>query len=238
MIVEVKAIIKFREDVVIHFDAEFIFTDEQVDVLISAVENGLSVIFRFKNVNLQQALAISENKLLGIASRLSWLENVAIEHSIITGHSFLESTGGQETLVMTDSVSISGVCRIEKKLEIERINELAKLLPATYSLEAEETLIMWRDSVSEKSSGLKFFLLFRLLEKVFGSRKNVDKWIKDNYPKTEMAKGQFGESITIYTFLRDNIHAKSIDFPFDKIKENLPPFQNIVQKAIKDKYKI
>lgn len=66
----------------------------------------------------------------------------------------------------------------------------------------------------------------------------MDKWIEAEYPATEKAKGQHGEDITIFTFLRDNIHAKSIDFPFDKIEENLSSLQNIAKKAIQDKYHI
>jgi hypothetical protein len=97
---------------------------------------------------------------------------------------------------------------------------------------------MWKDAISEVSKGLKFFLLYRLLEKIFHKRTAVDKWIMSEYPTTQKAKGQYGEDITIFTFLRDNIHAKSVDFPFHKIEENLSQLQNITQKAIQDKYYI
>ena len=99
---------------------------------------------------------------------------------------------------------------------------------------------MWREAASQDAPGLKFFLFYRTLEHICGgSRKSADKYILADFPETELAKDRDGKTdISIYTFLRDNVHAKSPSFPFEKIESMLPQLQNIVRKAIQSKWQI
>lgn len=238
MIFNVSAVINFAKDYQISIDSDFDFTDEEIEVYISPSFEGLNVVFKIEIANQQQAFALAENKLLKIVNLLSWLHNIPILKSKITGCSYQETKNSQSSIVIAETISLKDHISIKKGLGKEAIMQLSKDLSKVYSPDTEEILLMWKDAISEDSKGLKFFLLYRLLEKIFHKRTAVDKWIMSEYPTTQKAKGQYGEDITIFTFLRDNIHAKSVDFPFHKIEENLSQLQNITQKAIQDKYYI
>lgn len=102
---------------------------------------------------------------------------------------------------------------------------------------------MWKDALGQETDALKFLLLFRLLEWIHRGegigkeRKAVDRWIRLTDPKLPLEKDKNGKSdISVLTFLRDNIHAKSIDFPFSQISSHLPRLQALVKLCIKEKY--
>ena len=80
------------------------------------------------------------------------------------------------------------------------------------------------------------------MEYLFGSAKNLDKWIKQKDPSVQPISGNEFRKYqhTVYTYLRDNIHYKKEMrlFPLKEIQNNLTKFQTLVQQAIKEKYNI
>lgn len=98
---------------------------------------------------------------------------------------------------------------------------------------------MWQEAISNDSDELKYLLLYRILEKLIGGRKEIDQWILSQEPQTKMIKNSRSKKkkeVTIFTYLRDQIHPKQPDFPFDEIKNYLPKLQDLARKAISNKF--
>ncbi len=100
----------------------------------------------------------------------------------------------------------------------------------------QDVLMMWREAISADSIAIQFLLYYRILEHLNGSRKKADTYIISKDPNIELRKGQFGEDITLYTYLRDNIHAKTPKFPFMEIEKSLSPLSLLVSNAIKESF--
>jgi hypothetical protein len=106
-----------------------------------------------------------------------------------------------------------------------------------YNNEFEEMLFMWREAIEEERNGLRFFLLYRILEWLNGGiRKNADSWIKSKEPNVEIRKDNNNIDVTIYTFLRDNVHPKTTNFPYEDIDKHIARFEQLVKIAINEKF--
>ena len=104
---------------------------------------------------------------------------------------------------------------------------------ASNSTVPDEVQFMWREAISEPSKSLQFLLYFRILEYIKGKRSKADAYIKEVEPTVPLEKGQYGEDISVYTYLRDNIHAKNPSFPYNDIERYLPKLSGInMQKKV------
>ncbi len=193
--------------------------------------DSLEIIIEAKSDDKLPFEHLAKNEVSRILNILSW------EYSLyISKYNFsdihVKEIGSDTQISATENICISEAINILKEVEG---GEIKRKLNNNYDDEINEILLMWREATSQESDGLKHFLLFRILEKLNGeNRANADEWIKDKYPHVEKETGYHGEEISIYTFLRDNVHAKTADFPFAKIDENISQFQGIVYRAIKD----
>jgi len=136
-----------------------------------------------------------------------------------------------EGLIAKDDISLS------TKLDSKDIDNLSDKF-ISYDDSAEDVLIMWREALAEKSEAWKFLLYFRLLEYLCGSRVKADQYIRRKKPDVKLEKGKNGEDISIYTYLRDNIHKKKQEkpeFPYKEIQKQLSPFVAIVKNAVEER---
>ncbi len=96
---------------------------------------------------------------------------------------------------------------------------------------------MWRQAISEESPVTKYLLLYRVMESLFESNtQNLTGWIIAKEPKVPMFKNRGKHKVTLYTHLRHTIHPQKSLFPIKEIRDSLPRFQDLVKKAISDKY--
>lgn len=196
--------------------------------------DDLLVEMEFDTENLENAQKIAELELRRVSNMFSWFENIEIEKCFLTGHSFPNGKGGHSVI---SKLTLVRNIDSKKILDIASQNKLEDKMKINFSDNVEDFLLMWGEALREDSNGMKFFLLFRILEVLFSdSRKKADEWLRNNYPNYPLEKGQFNENISIFTFLRDNVHAKSPDFPFEKIDQYINNFQNIVKKAIEGEF--
>ena len=126
---------------------------------------------------------------------------------------------------------------IRKTLSGESINRLKEFLKEPLSFQIEECLMMYRQALSEESIGLKFLLLYRIIEKIIRGRK-IDQWIESVEPNVKKVKNRNTKDITIYTYLRHNIHPKQPQFPYKEISKYVSKLVDITKKAIEEKLKV
>lgn len=237
---KVEAIIRFYPCNKLSFSEflEFEQPDSTKILLKSSEKNGLIVEMDFLADSSEEAKSKGEYKLWELANCLSWFEEIPIVEarikSIVAQEEKEKCTKIQVMEFLTAKVEVS----VEKKLGKESLEKLKNKLQKVLPSEVGEILFMWRTAISSEEEIGKYFLLYRILEKIIGTTK-IEEWIKSKEPSVELINDKWrNKKITIYTFLRDNVHPKQNDFPFEKIKAYLPKLQNLAKIAIKEKFNI
>lgn len=204
----------------------------------SSENNGLDVILEAISESKESAVIRAENELERISNLISWFYNPIIKWKI-SRITFSEKKDSRNLVVMTGTFTLSGreVC-FKKTLGNESIKDLNKQLTKSYNSDFEEILIMWRQALAEQSKGLKFFLFYRILEKLCGGRTNIDRFIESKINSIEKRNDGRGGQVTIFTFLRDNIHAKDLKFPYKEIEQRLPQIQDLARRKIEEDFPI
>ncbi len=214
---------------------------DDLEVLIkNSPENILEVVLMVISEDKESAIIRAGNELERISNLISWFYNVPVIKWKINGVTFSKKKGSQNTVVMAETITLSAGCYIKKVLGKESLKKLKKQLTKNYRSDFEEILIMWREALAEKSNGLKFFLFYRILEKLCkgasgdSNSMKVDKFIEGKIGNVEKRDNGRGNQVTIFTFLRDNIHAKSSKFPYKEIERYLPQLQDLVKRKIEE----
>jgi len=213
-------------------DLSYQVNDLEISIRNSSENNHLEVILKLISDNEESAIIRAGNELERISNLISWFYDIPIIKWKINGINF---PGKKVTMTGIGTLSVKGC--IEKTLDNEGIKNLNKQLTKSYDTDFEEILIMWRQALAEESKGLKFFLFYRVLEALFrNDRKKLDEFIKNKINNVEMRDDGRGKKVTIFTFLRDNIHAKGSKFPYDEIEQYLPQLQDLVRKKIQENF--
>jgi hypothetical protein len=207
----------------------------------TSIKNGsenkfLDVILKLVSDSEESAIILAENEFERLSNLISWFHNIPVVRWKINGITSLRDESSQNIVFMRGIGTLSAKATIMKTLGDESIKNLEKQLVKSYTSDFEEILIMWRQALAEESRGLKFFLLYQILEKLCGNRSNVDKFIKSKITNIEIRNDERGNEVTIYTFLRDNIHPKTPKFPYNEIEKYLPQLQDLVGKKIKEDF--
>jgi hypothetical protein len=216
------------------------FFRSPIDKIYTVVKNydndDLLVEMEVDTENLEKAQKIAELELRRVSNIFSWFENMGVEKHFLIGHSFPNGKGGRSVIR-----KFTLVRKVDSKkiLDVKSQNKLMDKMKANFSNSVGDLLLMWNQALRENSNGMKFFLLYRLLEKLIDpsnsreSTKKTDEWLKKNHPNFPIERGR-----SVLTFLRDNVHAKSVNFPFKKIDRYINDFQNIVREVIENKFPI
>lgn len=207
-----------------------LFTPESDEIINIGGELVAGSLDEFKSTVLLQL-----SKLRDI---LSWFYDIPIGNIIINSVSYSTKNKGDDKAIdtvekyfTTDGIIISRI------LGDELASVLKEKFLSKMQLNEEEVLFMWCQAISEESIGLRYLLFYRILEKVIGEDK-ITNWIRKVEPQVESKNDRSRGDMTIYTFLRDNVHPKQKEFPFEKIADYLPRLKNLVRMAIEEKYKI
>ncbi len=163
----------------------------------------------------------------GVESRIDRLEYERI-------HDGKAIQGGQ----VYKSITARG--RVVKAIRQNDLDKVINNITKDNMNDLDEVMFMWREAISNESAMVKYYLLYRLMEHMLGTEKDIDEWILGKEPGVtypDKRKGKKGET-TIYTYLRDNIHPKQEAFPFREMRERLQGFQTLVRQCISEKFGI
>lgn len=185
------------------------------------------------------AEAMAEIELSRICSLLSYFCDIPISRGLITGMVVITPEGKR---VEKQWFRADTVRSVVKDLEQESIEELVGRLEREYPQNFEDIVYMWKDAISQESEALKYLLLYRLLERLFGDdrktlRERMTQWIRFKEPAVQMFRSppDAKYKVTVYTYLRDYIsHPKEKIFSMQYIKIHLPRLKNLVKQAIEE----
>lgn len=206
-------------------------TDEKFEII---------VVMQIEASDDEQASELAEIELRRLSDLLSWNYDMGIAHSGISSITNRDGTGSINTVIYQQA-AICDAIQVTKADSVENINVLSQKLEQNLDINHEgvpldEALYMWREALKEQSKGLRFFLLFRILERMNGGKRiYADMWIREKEQDTPLTPSN-GQEVTIYTFLRDNVHAKTAQFPYKEINEYLPKLQHLAKTAIKERF--
>lgn len=207
-------------------------------------ERELNVEMTVKAKSQEEAIEKGKIELKRVADLLGWFWEIPIIGRKITIVSHQTQQGDIRSAEFIGVKDEAWVTRLpDKELRGKLKNDLERKYPENF----EEAISMWQEAISNDSDGLKYLLLYRILEKLIKNkerkgRKEVDRWILSQEPQTKMIKNSRSKKkkevkeVTIFTYLRDQIHPKQPEFPFDEIKNYLPKLQNLARKAISNKF--
>lgn len=204
--------------------------------IINNEEDGtkLSLTLEIDTTDKERAKFIAENEVIRIANLLSWERSVPIRNPRVGAMHYSTKPGNMNAVAFVETLHINARLSMNVILNKQGVQILSQKLSSDSQI-PEELQLMWREAISEESKSLQFLLYFRILEHINGNkRSSADSYIKQVEPSVSLEKGLHGEDISIYTYLRDNIHAKNPSFPYKDIERYLPKLSGIVRKAIED----
>ena len=224
--------LKFEEE--INFTSPYFYSEVKISSP-EGYEGELNVEMTIKAKSQEEAMEKGKIELKRVADLLGWFKQIPIIGRKITTVSHQTQHGDieiTECIGIKEKVIVTQIPNedLRKKLK----NDLEREYPENF----EEAISMWQEAISNDSDGLKYLLLYRILEKLIG-KKEIDQWILSQEPQTKMIKNSRSKKkkeVTIFTYLRDQIHPKQPDFPFDEIKNYLPKLQDLARKAISNKF--
>lgn len=175
---------------------------------------------------------------------LSYLHEFPISKSRITAvHSEHSTPKGKDIRLDVFLSAIDTVASLVKELDPKSAEELRHQLEKVYPVDFENVISTWRQAISTESPALKYILLYRLVEFLFSNKgkaktRAFTDWIKKKEPSVNMNPPDEYRNYhyTHYTYLRDNIHAKTKLFPRTEIVGALPMLQRLTKQAIEEKF--
>lgn len=208
--------------------------------LSSTEDNDLSVQITLEAENVEDAKGIAEIELDRIANLLSYSREVPIKGSRTKGVAYERlDAEGEPIMTMEGVVRLHAEVSTVMEFGAKSAEQLGRLLEKEYLPDFHDVISMYRQAISIEEQALKYILLYRLMEFLFkNDTKALTDWIKKKEPSVTMHPPDKYRNYhyTHYTYLRDNIHAKTKVFPHTQIINVLPQFQDLVKRAIKEKF--
>lgn len=202
--------------------------DKEGDVFIAKL--------KITNENIDDGQEICELELIRLTNILSWEHNLRIVEFRINGHQYSQKTGSQNAVFLAETIHMTDSISIKKIINSQGMDIMKKSLEKEIDYNLLDILTMWREAIADKSSTSKFFQLYRLLECIHGKKRTiVEDWIIKKIPNVQR-RISLGKEVSIYTYLRDNVHYKENKFPRAEIKDNIVAFECLVREAINEKY--
>lgn len=203
-------------------------------------DDTLVVIMNMETPDLDSASFETECELLRAVNFLSWVHNLVVKKYRITGYQHSETVGQTHTIFMAETLHVSDSVSMLKTVEPDGTKQFGAVLANEYTDDINNILLKWRDAIGEESSMARMLLMFQVLEQLVNSRKATDAWIRKIEPSVPLRmSGKNGdEEVSIYTYLRDCIHAKPNNphFPFSEVDTQVNNMQAILRKALKEKF--
>jgi hypothetical protein len=238
---KVDAVIKFHPTTKLRLCSTLTFTSPsgtRID-LSSTGDEELTIKMTLEADEDASAEERAQLELSRLCDILSYFHKVRITRSEI-GRTLSERVTSEGKRVVTGkvskAVSVGWSVVASVTLEPDSINKLTRELEKEQLPPFEDAIYSWREAISTESPVMRYLLLYRLLEFLFESKRDeVEDWIRTKEPVVPICHDRKGDT-TIYTWLRDNIHRKRKRFPFEQMHTLLPRLEDLVKKAIEEKY--
>ncbi len=207
-------------------------------------DNILVVIMNMETQDLDSATFETERELLRVVNFLSWKYSFVIKKYRTTGYQYSEQVGKVNAIALATTLHLTASISMSKTVGIDDVKEFSNALANNYSDQIDTILLKWRDAISQESPFVRFLLMFQILEFLTEkrTRKEADMLIRDIEPEVQLRmSGRNGdEEVSIYTYLRDCIHAKPENqrFPFNEVEARVSAMQQIVIKALREKFPV
>ena len=208
-------------------------------VALNSASNGnLSVQIVLEADDTAVAKEMAAIELDRISNLLSYFHDVPIERSSITGTSSVRvDAEGKQIIVGEAMIGMDGILSVVKQFSPKSAEELRHQLEKVHPVDFEDVISMWREAISTESPTLKYMLLYRLMEYMFkNDTKALTAWGIQKEPSVRILNDRQRGDVTVYTYLRDNVHPKTNVFPHAQIKDALPMFQGLVKQTIEEKF--
>lgn len=239
---EIGGIIKVKENNSINQKLELFLNRNRIEIIPDSNDPNKIIINISTQAESKEKVEIIGKEILNeICDKLSFFTDMKIASFEITGFSYesISEDGRFKKNCISLMTSISFRSNVEINITTNFYSELVENLSKCYPREIKEIMKMWREAISADAEFEQYLLLYRILEKMIGSREKIDKWIKAKIGSEELFNNDQDKDngkITIFTWIRDNIHPKQVDLPREKIKKYLPKLQAITKIAIKEKF--
>lgn len=204
----------------------------------STQDNAITVEILLEAKSEDAARENAEIELSRIGYLLSYFHSIKISSSSITGIvPVCRNREGKIVLAGKGILTIDAKVFHVHELNAQSVDKLAHRLEKEYPTYLEEIFFMWKEAISIEEPALKYLLLYRLMEYLFrGDTEKLKEWIVSNESSVLIhSENRPKRDVTHYTYLRDNIHRKKKEFPFEDIKNALPKLQDLVKQAIEEK---
>lgn len=182
--------------------------------------------------NHPQAMALVASELDRFANFLSWKYGVSTTFRV-TGHAYRAEDG---SYVFADHMHFEEKFTVRQTIGAGDVAKIGTFLAGVRAEGVEEILVLWRQAHAQESTVARFFLFYRMLEDIHGGRSAADKWIQKKSPTTPVQDSR--GIVSIYTFLRDNIHPKksASTFPVAEIDNWIDSLEGLLRQAISEKF--
>ncbi len=126
--------------------------------------------------------------------------------------------------------SLSADAVLAKLMGPDSAEVLSRVIQRELPSPAPELLSMFRQARNEKSGAMRYLLLYRLLD----YKRDLDAWIRAKKPNTAEVQDRNGKKVTIYTDLRNRIHARSkeILYPYSEITSRIGELEQLARQAL------
>lgn len=197
-------------------------------IQISAKETILIIAYSLSANSEKEAEELTRFKVEFLANKLAFKEKFIIENIVLDNLEWINKTGTTHAFSRL-SARIQVIGEVNFKFGKTHLKALKEFAEKQISTVGEDYLRMYRNAIAEKHVAMRYFLLYRILEKILGKQK--ENWIKTKEPSVQIIKDSRDKK-TIYTFLRDHIHPKVFDFPYSEIERYVNGLNKLVIKAI------
>lgn len=235
----INGLIKISPTAGITFDSEINFVSASGATIKLKSESAyeISALITFESDDNNGIKEFAEVELSQTCDVISLFQNLSIIENKITGFkSEGVDTKGNKVIITNEILTFGDAVSTVMGLGKIAVKNLTDLLEQIKSPELEEVMFKWREAISSESSTMRYLLFYRLLESLLGN--NLDKWIIKSEPDVQIIADRVRGNTTIYSNLRDNIHPKQKIFPVNEIHDELPKLQELVRKAIREKFEI
>lgn len=169
---------------------------------------------------------------------LSYFHGIRIAESCVRSVSSEQGPSDRSGVVLGKAhLSIAGRLSVIASVPLgqDTIDKLTLEMEKERRPGVESALYSWREATGVESWALRYLLLYRLLEFLIGENA-LTSWIKIQEPSVQIChENRRRTGVTVYTWVRDNIHRKQRSFPFQEMHSLLPRLEALVRRAIEEK---
>ena len=117
---------------------------------------------------------------------------------------------------------------------------MSELARKKFSQECQQMQRRYRQARNEENPGMRYFLLYRILESRLDTKVKIDRWIECRQPGVEKVPDRSRNMHTVYTDVRNQLHPRGAVtlFPYKEVKKYVGKLEELTRKLLAEKCKI